>query len=290
MTLLLHPFIPKVRRFVYRALALVERVLPWREQTVIFAYHGIGSDEWRFGVAFDDFCAQIEHLLATGFRPVTLGAVYQAMAEGERLPGKTFAVTFDDGYQDILLVKSFLEVRGIQPAVFVIAEGERALQSELGTDRPFLALHEIRELQAAGWEISCHSATHADFSKLDAARLVREVTAAKSVLETRIGSAVRYFAYPKGFHTREIRALVKAAGYAGALSMDDGFIGPETDPYALPRVGVDRTHTLEEFGWIFLPTVIRFRSLVKVLLRFSQSCTERLHGLNAPAKQSLEAN
>lgn len=283
MSLLLHPAIPKFRRYIYRALALLDGVLPWRQQTVIFAYHGIGRDQWRFGVAFDDFSTQIEYLLTTGFRPVTLEAIYGAIEKGERLPGKTFAVTFDDGYQDILLVRHFLEKRGIRPAVFVIAESEAADRSELGTNRRFLSSYEIRELQAAGWEIGCHSATHADFSKLDAAALEREIAMAKSVLEAKIGFTVRYFAYPKGFHSEVIRAAVKRAGYRGALSMDDGFIGPETDLYALPRVGVDRTHTAEEFATTFLRTVTVFRLIVKSLLHHLQSIGHQAHEVKRAA-------
>lgn len=267
MSVLLHSAIPKVRRHIYRALAALDAVLPWRRQVVILAYHGIGRDRWRFGVSFNDFCVQIEKILALGFHPVMLETIYEAIKKSERLPGKSFAITFDDGYRDILLVKHFLAKNGIRPTVFVLAEPEDAERKELGTERQFLSIGEISELHSAGWEIGCHSATHADFSELDAEAIEREIVTAKAILETKIGFTVRYFAYPKGFHNELIRATVKKAGYHGALSMDDGFIGPKTDPYALPRVGVDRTHAESEFRQTFLPTVIFFRRGVKWGLR-----------------------
>ncbi len=282
-SILLHPAIPALRRTIYRVLALLDAMFPGRRQTVVLAYHGIGRDQWRFGVAFDDFCTQIERLLALGFRPTTLDSVYEAIEKKEKLSGKSFVVTFDDGYQDILLVKRFLEKRGVRPAVFVLAEQEEADRSELGTGRQFLSLHEILELHAAGWEIGCHSASHADFSKLDVDALEREVVSSKKVLEEKLGFSIRYFAYPKGFHSELIRATVKRAGYRGALSMDDGFIGTTTDPYALPRVGVDRTHTMEEFSRTFLRPVIGFRLLVKAVL-------QRIQSIDLSRKSKLKTN
>lgn len=267
MTLLLHPAIPKIRRYIYQILAVLDGIFPWRRQVVILAYHGIGRDEWRFSVSFNDFCRQIEQVMAAGYQPVTLEEVFAYIETEATLPKKSFAVTFDDGYRDVLVVKHFLAKKGIHPAVFVLAEPEGAERQELGTERHFLSRGEIFELRAAGWEIGCHSTTHADFSELSAEALEREVVTAKQYLEDHLGFTIRYFAYPKGFHDSRIRATVQRAGYRGALSMDDGFIGPKTDPYAVPRVGVDRTHAEAEFRQAFLPTVIFFRRGVKWGLR-----------------------
>lgn len=271
MPVLLHPAIPRVRRYIYRALAALDVVLPWRRQVMVLAYHGIGRDKWRFGVSFDDFCRQIEQVMAVGYQPVTLEEIFRHIETGIALPKKSFAVTFDDGYRDILLVKHFLAKRGIRPTVFVLAEPDAAERKELGTRREFLSTREVLELHTAGWEIGCHSATHADFSELDAILLEREVSLAKSTLESNLGLTVRYFAYPKGFYDSRIRAVVKRAGYAGALSMDDGLIGRKTDGFSVPRIGVDRTHTEKEFGYIFLPSVICFRQAVKAVLGYART-------------------
>jgi peptidoglycan/xylan/chitin deacetylase (PgdA/CDA1 family) len=268
MSVLLHPAIPKIRRHVYRILAMLDVVFSWRRQLVILAYHGIGHDTWRFGVSFNDFCWQIEQMIAMGYRPVTAGEVFRYIETGVELPKKSFAVTFDDGYRDILLVEHFLAKRGVYPTVFVLAEPEAAERSELGTGRQFLSTREILELHASGWEIGCHSATHADFAKLSAAALGREVAQSKTILEKKLGLSIRYFAYPKGFHDSRVRIAVKAAGYSGAFSMDDGFIDRSTNAFAVPRVGVDRTHTETEFGQVFLPSTIYFRRVVKAVLGF----------------------
>lgn len=266
MSVLLHPAIPKIRRHTYRVLAVLDVFFSWRRQAIVLAYHGIGRDKWRFGISFDDFCRQVERVMAAGYQPVTVADIFACIEKGVSLPKKSFAITFDDGYRDILLVKHFLAKRGICPTVFVLAEPESAIRNELGTNRQFLSSREVMELHAAGWEIGCHSATHADFSKLDRSALEREVARSKNILDKNLGLNIRYFAYPKGFYDSRIRAAVKKAGYVGALSMDDGFIGPSTDTFAVPRIGVDRTHTDEEFDYIFLPLAIRFRQSVKAAL------------------------
>lgn len=282
MSLLLHPAIPKVRRYIYRALAALDAVFPWRRQVIVLAYHGIGRDEWRFGVSFDDFCQQIDRVIAAGYTPVTTGEIFRHIKEGAVLPKKCFAVTFDDGYRDILLVKHFLAKSGVCPTVFVLAEPEVAERDELGTGRQFLSTREMIELHSAGWEIGSHSATHADFSKLDTTALGREVARSKGILEKKLGLDIRFFAYPKGFHDGRIRGAVKAAGYLGAFSMDDGFISQSTEMYAVPRIGVDRTHTGREFDFIFLPSVIRFRQFVKATLTSVRALRLRINRLRRP--------
>lgn len=265
-SILLHPALPKVRRYIYSILACIDRVFHRKNSIIIFAYHSIGNDNWRFGVALDDFCLQIRHLIGTGYIPVTLDDVIAHIRQGLSIPAKAFVVAFDDGYRDILLVKDFLNEQGIRPALFVLASPEQARRSELTTDRPLLSWEEIRNLKAAGWLIGCHSDTHADFSKIAAADLSSETLSAKRKIELNIGEPIKYFAYPKGYYNEAIHKAVREAGYRAAFSMDDGFIGRSSDLFALPRVGVDRTHTGDEFPYIYQPSAISFRRLVKSIV------------------------
>ena len=47
--------------------------------------------------------------------------------------------------------------------------------------------------------------------------------------------------------------------------MNDGMISKNSDPLLLPRVGVDASHSFNEFKMLFSPSVIWFRSLLKIL-------------------------
>lgn len=236
------------------------------EPIVIFAYHSIATDSWRFSVNREEFVRQIEFLLSTR-KPVTLSAVRDHIAGTRMITEPSFVLCFDDGYRDILSVREFLAERGICPALFVLADTERADFKELGTDRKFLQPDDICALHADGWEIGCHSATHGDFWDMDCDRICRETKEAKETLERALGIPIRYFAYPRGRYTDEAKRAIREAEYELALSMDDGYIVAGSDMFAVPRVGVDRTHSCGEFPTIFTPAAITFRKFVKRLLQ-----------------------
>lgn len=264
---LLHPGILKIRRRIYRVLALLQNHFPVKRSRIIFSYHAIGNDFWRFSVGEREFYRHLEHLRSQGYTPVTLSQILSFLQVGEMLPEKCFALTFDDGYRDILLVKNFLKKRNIRPTIFVLSESDQVDRAETETSRPFLSITEIQELAQEGWEIGCHSATHARFSRLTGKQKQYEIEEAKKILERKLGFSINFFSYPKGYYDQEILDWVRKAGYRAAVSMDDRLLRAGINTFALPRVGVDRTHREREFPVLFLPQSIIIRQLVKKLLK-----------------------
>ncbi|WP_405010236.1 polysaccharide deacetylase family protein [Kitasatospora sp. NBC_01539] len=88
----------------------------------VLAYHGI--DDPR------SFAAQMARLARTA-RPVTLGRVEQALAEGRPLPPRSVLVTFDDGDRSLLTDGLPALTRHRIPAVAYVLAGL------VGSDRPF---------------------------------------------------------------------------------------------------------------------------------------------------------
>lgn len=263
---------PRVRRGVYGTLRFLDRVFLFltaknSSDVVIFAYHSIATDDWRFSVDREEFVRQVEFLLATR-KPITLSSVRDHIAGTRMICEPSFVLCFDDGYRDILSVREFLSERGIRPALFVLSDTESADMAELGTRREFLRSEDISALHKDGWDIGCHSATHGDFWNMDSDRTLRETRDAKQKLESELGISIQYFAYPRGRYTQTAKDTLREAGYELALSMDDGYIVSGIDMFAVPRVGVDRTHSFEEFPSIFSPSVIRLRRVVKRIFKY----------------------
>lgn len=236
------------RRLVYGVFGLLDRVLYFRRPpVVIFCYHSIGTDDWRFTVSLEALQHQMKMLLSYA-DPLTLSQVEQYL-EGTFTPTRPgFLVTFDDGYHDILSTVDFFREQSIKPVVFALADPTRANRLEMDNGKPLLTQDELLSLQSAGWDIGCHSATHAHFATLDQNGEEEEVREAKKLLEQCIGTPVHSFAYPKGGYTESIVEKIRGAGYRTAFTVEHGIATPRSNKFLIPRVGVDQSHSLAEFS------------------------------------------
>ena len=255
-----------IRRIAYITLGMLSRIFFFKERgIIIFCYHSIANDSWRFSVDFETLKNQIAHLLKHR-QPISIDDLKLHMSGEKIIEEPSFLLTFDDGYADTMYAKNYFQKLGIKPVAFVLADSESANHKELDGNRQFLSVNEIMELKTAGWDIGCHSATHADFSKLSSEELQNEVGEAKAKLESRLGFPIKYFAYPKGKYSQEIIDNVKKAGYQYAFSMDNGYVSPNISHFTVPRIGVDRTHSFTEFRFFVSPAVMVARRLFENLL------------------------
>lgn len=255
------------RRAMYTISSTVNHALPPRnDKIVLFSYHSVARDNWRYSIDPDMLKRQVDELL-TSYQPIQMRDVEDILNGDKNLSQPSFVLAFDDGYKDVLNMESFFHDRGIVPTLYVLAHPDRADQSELTTQRPLLSYQELRRLAESGWEIGCHSATHRDFWGLTDEELSFEIVQAKEDIEASIGRPIRYFAYPRGRYNTNAKMLVKKAGYALAVSMDDGYVTKSHDRYTLPRIGVDRTHSPHEFRVLHTDGAIIVRGFVKKMLK-----------------------
>src|SRR3990167_2769239 len=253
------------RNFIYECVRIMNLFFGAKKPRIaIFCYHSISGDGWRFSVRAQEFKKQINHLIKT-YTPIKASELPEYISEKE-IEKNMFVLTFDDGYEDILSVKDFLREKGITPTIFLITDSRNANRAELETERPLLTREQIRELIAAGWEIGSHSRTHADFSNLKSSGIQKEVGDSKDMLERELGIKIKYFAYPKGFHSNEIVRAVEGAGYDLGFSMDDGYLDKGADKFLIPRVGVDGTHAFKQFKLIYSPSAMFIRGLIKKII------------------------
>jgi peptidoglycan/xylan/chitin deacetylase (PgdA/CDA1 family) len=125
---------------------------------------------------------------------------------------------------------------------------------------------EIEQFIKDGWNIDSHGATHTNLDISDSNILLQEIMESKKKLRKRYHVNPPFFAYPNGKYSTDSIKEIKKAGYKAAFSMDDGFITNNTNRYAIPRVGVMGTHTLNEFPYIYAPHAVLFRKVVKQVL------------------------
>ncbi len=250
--------------FIRRILFSVFGIVSKPAQIVVYCYHSISSGDGKFDVSDENFKKQIDFLLAN-FKPISTDDLIDYLDGKKDINEPSFVLSFDDGYKDLLNIKDYLPALGIKPIAFVLAKPENVNRLELRMDKQFLTSSDILSLQKAGWEIGCHSLTHANLQKLTDHELNSEIVDAKHVLES-LGVPVKYFAYPKGKYDQKIIRVVKDAGFKGAFSTDYQNITVDSDRFAIPRIGVVRSHTLTEFRGVGSRLAIVIKKLGSYLL------------------------
>ncbi len=252
-----------IRRSIYKFLGKFDQLTYRKNNLFVLCYHSINNDGWRYGVSVSEFKKQINYL-SEYFQIINTDELGKVLGGRKKLTMPSAVITFDDGYADILSVKDFLKGKNIRPTAFVIADSSRANKEQLQTNRRLLTNKEIKSLQKNGWIIGSHSMTHADFSDLDKASVKKEVVNSKTKLEKDLGIEIKLIAYPKGKY--DSRIIAESRCYNFGFSMDDRLIKNSTNPLIIPRVGVDRSHDLSEFKYLFSPSVLIFRGMFKNIL------------------------
>ncbi len=153
---------------------------------------------------------------------------------------KSVAITFDDGCEtDMISAAPILKESGFRATFYVTAGfvGKRG----------YLSPAQLRELQDNGFEIGCHSMTHAYLDDLDAAALRREIVDAGKKLEQMIGEKVLHFSCPGGRFDERSLKLAREAGYRSFASSRTHANSSGGDLYKLGRVAVLRGTDLTRF-------------------------------------------
>jgi peptidoglycan/xylan/chitin deacetylase (PgdA/CDA1 family) len=187
------------------------------------------------------FRAQLDCLEGFEAETVTVGQLAEGL-RGGRLPQRTVAITFDDGFASVVreAVPLLLE-RGMTATVFCVA-GHLGRLNDWPTQTPGAPLlplagrAELAELVRSGIEIGSHGIEHAPLDGAPDDVLHREVRASKEMLEDALGAPVGSFAYPYGAMPGPRGRRTVAETYRAACTTRMDVVTPHSDALAIPRV------------------------------------------------------
>jgi peptidoglycan/xylan/chitin deacetylase (PgdA/CDA1 family) len=211
--------------------------------TLLLTYHAIEDGPAPLCVAPDLFRAHLDVLEQSGARTLTIDDLADAL-RARRLPERAVALTFDDGIASVVQVAVPLLVeRGMTATLFCVAGhlGGRSDWPSQPLNRREFALAsapKLRECARLGFEIGSHGLEHEPLGTADERALERELAESKATLESELGVRVRSFAYPYGTASSAADQVLRRVGYTAACIGSFGVAGPETDPFALPRVDI----------------------------------------------------
>jgi peptidoglycan/xylan/chitin deacetylase (PgdA/CDA1 family) len=192
----------------------------------------------RYILFAQDFLAQMEHLKMANWRGVSVTS-----ALGFR-DTQSVAITFDDGCESDLLTAAPILRKLDFGATFYVTVGF------LGR-RGYMSPAQLRELSDLGFEIGCHSMTHAHLNDLDDAGLHREIIDAKLQLEQITGKLVEHFSCPGGRYNHRVVQIARDAGYRSMATSRSYANSPSTDAFELGRIPVMRETTLNAFEKLY---------------------------------------
>ena len=205
---------------------------------VVLAYHSVALNEDFYSVCPVNFRRQIEYLKRE-YEIVPLSDIIEFLTSKKRLPMRSVALTFDDGFHDFYSnVFPYLEKYHL-PATIFIATGYVGKTWPQGKQNAkMLTWEEISEMSKKNIEIAVHTVSHPNLQKISLKDARKEILLSKTQTEERIRKEVNFFCYPFGKITPEIVFLVANLGFKGACG-NVGTIRPNTNRFLINRVQVD---------------------------------------------------
>ncbi len=205
---------------------------------VITVYHHVATDTPpSTTISPADFRAHLEFLRDNNFTVLPLNSMVESLREGQEIPDKAVAITFDDGYISIYETAfPMLQEFGMPFTLFVSTDPINRNQSN------YMNWDQIGEMADAGVLIANHLVTHPYMlSRLGGesdeewlSRQRSELLEAEETIFQHTGQSHRYLAYPYGEFNPEIKDMLSEEGFT-AFAQNSGAISVNSDYLALPR-------------------------------------------------------
>lgn len=220
----------------------------WAQQQYvapILMYHSVDNKAGvsKLSVYPEGFRRQMLFLKKHRYNVVKLEDLPDLMKKG-RLPHKTIAITFDDGYENnYTYAYPVLKEYGIPATIFIVP----ALVGIEG----YLAWDQIVEMSESGVvSIGSHTMSHAWLPDLPEPRLDAEIFDSKRAIESHLRKKVYSFSYPLGGFNSHVRDKVIKAGYKIAVATNPGKHYPKHDLFAMKRLRISKTSDNLLVFWI----------------------------------------
>ena len=183
---------------------------------------------YRLSVTVQDLEQEVSAMQAAGYHSISIDDYLAGKGDA-----KSVALTFDDGYEDFYTDAYPILKKYNWHATLYIISGKVGLKS-------YLTWPQIRELQAAGFEIGAHTVDHNDLAQQTPDAQYHEIFDSKAAIEAQLSQKVTAFCYPSGRYNAVTESLVQQAGFTSATTTHTGLASKsQYDPFQLPRIRVE---------------------------------------------------
>lgn len=214
----------------------IDSSLSTTPNAAILLYHHVSSSTpASTSISPEAFKSHMEYLDAH-HTVVSLQDVVSAIQHNTTLPENAVAITFDDGYANILdNAHPILADLGLPYTVFINPD-------EIGVGPKQLTWEQVIAMHNDGVVFANHTLDHLHMLNGEQAmgerawleKVWQNVESAEKKIEDKLDISLKYLAYPFGEYNTALANKLKAEGYIG-FGQHSGAVGPSSDMQALPR-------------------------------------------------------
>lgn len=164
------------------------------------------------------------------------------------------AVTFDDGYQNVIdNALPELQKRGIPATLFIITEALGRYPDWLSNPSDAARLQmvvspdQLRQLRPEVMDVGSHTMTHLRLTTLTEERAKQEIAESRVKLEGILKRDIRLFSFPFGAMNQRLVELCLESGYARVFSISPTLALRNPAEFITGRVSVEPTDWTLEF-------------------------------------------
>jgi peptidoglycan/xylan/chitin deacetylase (PgdA/CDA1 family) len=208
----------------------------------VLTYHSLDEDGSVLSTAPRLFAEQLALLDEAGIAVVPLRDLGRGPS-GPESGTPRVSIAFDDGFLSVYEhAFPLLQRHGFPATVFLVTDycgktNAWPSQPRNVVRRPLLGWANVREMTGAGVVVGSHTRTHPDLRRLAPRELEAELVGSKQAIEDALGRPVDTFAYPYGAYDDAVRSVAQTH-FQFACTTRLGYVGPKSDPLALPRLDV----------------------------------------------------
>lgn len=224
----------------------------------ILLYHSVSSDPPDFyasvTVSPETFARHVGLIVESGRQPLTVSQLRAALLGESALPDRPVVITFDDGFADFVDAAAVLAAHNLSSTLYVTTgalTGPGPSPELAIPPARMLEWSQLSDLDPELVEIGAHTYTHPELDTLPLSVATEEIRRCKLELEDALGRDIPSFAYPYGYHSREVVRAVQDAGYNSACAVMNALSSDHDRLFALARLTVCSDTTPERVAaWL----------------------------------------
>ena len=203
-----------------------------RSSAVVFLYQRIGEDSLpQSSISIDQFKEHIKELTTDGYTVLPLQDIIRALKDGDALPQKTVALTIEGAWISTLQnALPLLQEAGLPFTLFISTDNAD------GSQPNHLDWKQLKNLKKNKLvDLGIMPAAYVHMTAYSAAENAAFINRAVTAYKENMGEDARFFAYPYGEYSNEIRTQLSGYPFMAGFAQQSGVMHAESDFMALPR-------------------------------------------------------